>query len=120
MQLPTYDDVTRRRRADLEGHAHRTPVLTSRTLNEELGAQVFFKAENLQRMGAFKFRGGYNALSNSLTAQRKARASSRSRRATMRRRRAVRAAARLPATIVMPHDAPAPRWPPRAATAPRS
>ena len=45
----------------LKGHAHRTPVLTSRTLDAMLGAQVFMKAENLQRMGAFKFRGGYNA-----------------------------------------------------------
>ena len=42
----------------LKGHAHRTPVLTSRTLDAMLGAQVFMKAENLQRMGAFKFRGG--------------------------------------------------------------
>ncbi len=49
--------------ARLEGHAHRTPVMTSRMLDEELDAQVFFKCENFQRMGAFKFRGAYNALS---------------------------------------------------------
>jgi threonine dehydratase len=49
--------------ARIKGHAHRTPVLTSRTLDELLGAQVFMKAENLQRMGAFKFRGGYNSVS---------------------------------------------------------
>ena len=47
----------------LAGHAHRTPVMTSRTANERTGAEVFFKCENLQRMGAFKFRGAYNAMS---------------------------------------------------------
>ena len=47
----------------LAGHAHRTPVLTSRTVDERTGASVFFKCENLQRIGAFKFRGAYNALS---------------------------------------------------------
>lgn len=47
----------------LAGQAHRTPVVTSRTLDERVGAQVFLKCENLQRMGAFKFRGAYNALS---------------------------------------------------------
>ena len=41
----------------LAGHAHRTPVLTSRTANERTGAEVFFKCENFQRAGAFKFRG---------------------------------------------------------------
>ncbi|MEM5325692.1 threo-3-hydroxy-L-aspartate ammonia-lyase [Paraburkholderia sp. JHI2823] len=46
----------------LRGVAHRTPVLTSRTANERSGAQLFFKCENLQRMGAFKFRGAYNAI----------------------------------------------------------
>jgi threonine dehydratase len=47
----------------LAGHAHRTPVLTSRSVNERTGATVFFKCENLQRIGAFKFRGAYNAMS---------------------------------------------------------
>jgi threonine dehydratase len=47
----------------LAGHAHRTPVMTSRTVNERTGAEVFFKCENFQRMGAFKFRGAYNAMS---------------------------------------------------------
>src|ERR1700722_14915611 len=46
----------------LAGIAHRTPVVTSRTLDARLGAHVFFKCENLQRMGAFKFRGAYNRL----------------------------------------------------------
>jgi threonine dehydratase len=49
-------------RRRLEGVAHRTPVLTSRQFDEESGARVFFKAENLQRGGAFKFRGAYNKL----------------------------------------------------------
>ena len=60
--LPTYSDIESAAQR-LKGVAHRTPVKTSRRLNEELGAQVFFKCENEQRMGAFKFRGGYNALS---------------------------------------------------------
>jgi threonine dehydratase len=47
----------------IDGVAHRTPVITSRTLNERVGAEVFLKAENLQRIGAFKFRGAFNAIS---------------------------------------------------------
>ena len=47
----------------LAGHAHRTPVMTSRTVDARTGARVFFKCENLQRIGAFKFRGAYNAVS---------------------------------------------------------
>lgn len=91
----------------IEGVAHRTPVLTSRTLDALLGCQVFLKAENLQRMGAFKFRGGYNAV-NALTDAQRARgvvAFSSGNHA-----QAVALAAKLhgcPATIVMPHDAPA-------------
>ena len=49
--------------ARLAGVAHRTPVMTSRTVNRRVGAEVFFKCENFQRAGAFKFRGAYNALS---------------------------------------------------------
>jgi threonine dehydratase len=60
--LPTAADVLAAAER-LRGIAHRTPVMTSRTLDERLGAQVFFKCENLQRMGAFKFRGAYNAVS---------------------------------------------------------
>lgn len=62
MTLPTYDDV-RAAAGRLRGVAHRTPVLTSRGVNARTGATVFFKAENLQRAGAFKFRGAFNALS---------------------------------------------------------
>src|SRR5687768_16185658 len=61
MQLPTFDDV-RAAAARLKGVAHRTPVLTSTTADDLLGAKLFFQCENFQRMGAFKFRGGYNAL----------------------------------------------------------
>ncbi|HKC44307.1 MAG TPA: threo-3-hydroxy-L-aspartate ammonia-lyase, partial [Burkholderiales bacterium] len=48
--------------ARLAGHAHRTPAMTSRMVHARVGAEVFFKCENFQRMGAFKFRGAYNAL----------------------------------------------------------
>lgn len=47
----------------LKGHAHVTPVITSQTLDDLTGARIFFKCENFQRMGAFKFRGAYNAMS---------------------------------------------------------
>jgi threo-3-hydroxy-L-aspartate ammonia-lyase len=93
--------------ARLQGVAHRTPMLRSRTLDELLGLQVFMKAENLQRMGAFKFRGAYNAV-NALGAAERSRgvvAFSSGNHA-----QAVALAARMhgcPATIVMPHDAPA-------------
>ena len=47
----------------LEGRAHTTPVATSSTLDEHLGAEVFFKCENFQKVGAFKFRGAFNTIS---------------------------------------------------------
>jgi len=59
--LPTYQDVVDAA-TRLEGAANATPVLTSRTIDEEVGAKVFFKCENYQRTGSFKFRGAYNAL----------------------------------------------------------
>ena len=92
--------------ARIRGVAHRTPVLTSRTLNVMLGCSVFMKAENLQRMGAFKFRGGYNAV-NALSDAQRARgvvAFSSGNHA-----QAVALAAQLHgchATIVMPYDTP--------------
>jgi threonine dehydratase len=91
----------------LRGIAHRTPVLRSSTLDEMLGAQVFMKAENLQRMGAFKFRGGYNAVNVLRDAQRARGVVAFS---SGNHAQAVALAARLHgcrATIVMPHDAPA-------------
>jgi len=61
-ELPTFDDVLQAA-ARIHGVANRTPVMESRTLNEITGAEVYLKCENFQRMGAFKFRGAYNALS---------------------------------------------------------
>ena len=69
--LPTYDDVVRAS-ATLKGVALRTPVMTSRTADRLVGANIFFKCENLQRMGAFKFRGGYNAIANLTPEQKRA------------------------------------------------
>jgi threonine dehydratase len=69
--LPTYDDVVHAS-ATLQSVAHRTPVMTSRTADRLTGAQIFFKCENLQRMGAFKFRGGYNAIANLTPEQKRA------------------------------------------------
>ena len=69
--LPTYDDVVRAS-ATLKGVAHRTPIMTSTTADRATRAQLFFKCENLQRMGAFKFRGGYNAIANLSAEQRRA------------------------------------------------
>ncbi|MGH3666035.1 MAG: threo-3-hydroxy-L-aspartate ammonia-lyase [Egibacteraceae bacterium] len=102
-------DVTdvRAAAARLEGIAHRTPVLTSRTLDRRTGATVYLKAECFQRAGAFKFRGAYNAVSSLEDAalSRGVAAFSSGNHA-----QAVALAARLcgsSATIVMPTDAPA-------------
>jgi threonine dehydratase len=87
----------------LAGVAHRTPVLTSRTLNERAGAEVFVKAENMQRIGAFKFRGAYNAITAMAPAGVAAVSSG-------NHAQAVALSAQLhavPATIIMPEDAPA-------------
>lgn len=92
--------------ARLRGHAHRTPVITSRALDDRLGLQVFMKAENLQRTGAVKFRGGYNAVNALNGAQRAAGVVAFS---SGNHAQAVALAAQLHgcrATIVMPRDAP--------------
>jgi len=105
-KLPTYDDVVAAA-GRIEGIAHRTPVLTSRILDDEMGAHVFFKCENLQRMGAFKFRGAFNALAKFDAAQRKAGVIAFS---SGNHAQGIALAARelgVPATIVMPQDAPA-------------
>ncbi|MEU2954434.1 threo-3-hydroxy-L-aspartate ammonia-lyase [Streptomyces xanthochromogenes] len=105
-QLPTYDDVVRAHER-IAPQAHRTPVLTSRLTDAELGLSLFLKCENLQRMGAFKFRGAYNALSLFDADQRRAGVVAYS---SGNHAQAVALAASLlgiPATIVMPHDAPA-------------
>lgn len=104
--LPTYDDVVRAA-GRIAGIANRTPVLTSRTVNDAFGAEVFFKCENMQRMGAFKFRGACNALARFTPEQRRAGVVAFS---SGNHAQAIALAARLldmPATIVMPHDAPA-------------
>ena len=106
MQLPTYDDVVAAA-LRLEGHAQRTPVLRSATADARWGAQFFFKCENFQRMGAFKFRGAFNALSKFDAAQHRAGAITFS---SGNHAQAVALSARLlgmPALIVMPKDAPA-------------
>lgn len=90
----------------LDGVAHRTPVVTSSRLDADLGLEVHLKCENLQRMGAFKFRGAYNALSRLDEAARAAGVVAFS---SGNHAQAVALAARLlgiPATIVMPTDAP--------------
>ncbi|MFG3255108.1 threo-3-hydroxy-L-aspartate ammonia-lyase [Streptomyces sp. NPDC048172] len=103
---PTYDDVVRAHER-IAPHARRTPVLTSRMTDEELGASFFFKAENTQRMGAFKFRGAFHALSRFDEEQRRAGVVAYS---SGNHAQAVALSARIlgiPATIVMPLDAPA-------------
>ncbi len=90
----------------LRGVAHRTPVMTSRTANALSGAELFFKCENLQRMGAFKFRGAYNALSQFSPEQREKGAIAYS---SGNHAQAIALSARLlgmRAAIVMPSDAP--------------
>ena len=93
----------------LRGVAHRTPARTSRTVDERTGATVHFKCENFQRMGAFKFRGAYNALARFTPEQRRAGVIAFS---SGNHAQAVALSARLlgmPSVIVMPKDAPAPK-----------
>ena len=102
----TYADIEAAARR-LEGVAHRTPVATSRSFDELAGCHAFFKCENLQRMGAFKFRGAYNALSLLSPEERKRGVVAFS---SGNHAQAVALAGRLlgiPTTIVMPADAPA-------------
>ncbi len=103
---PDYAAVARAA-ARIAGAAHRTPVLTSRTADALVGGTLFFKCENLQRAGAFKFRGAYNALAALPEAQRRRGAVAFS---SGNHAQAMALAGRLqgaPVTIVMPHDAPA-------------
>ena len=93
--------------ARLQGHAHRTPVLRSRTADERTGAQVYFKCENFQHMGAFKFRGAYNALAQFTPEQRLGGVIAFS---SGNHAQAIALSARLlgmPSVIVMPADSPA-------------
>lgn len=104
--LPTYDDVIAASER-IKGHARKTPVMTSRTADEQLGAKLFFKCENFQRAGAFKFRGAFNALSKLTPEQRKAGVVVFS---SGNHAQGIALSAQLlgvPATIIMPEDAPA-------------
>ena len=104
MSEVTFSDVTAAAET-LHGVATRTPVLSSRQADETSGARLFFKCENFQRAGAFKFRGAYNTLSRFNVEQRRAGAVAFS---SGNHAQAVALAARLlamPAVIVMPHDA---------------
>jgi threonine ammonia-lyase medium form len=90
----------------LVGHAHHTPVVTSRTFDQIAGCQVFFKCENLQRGGAFKFRGAYNTLSQLTPEQRQRGVVAFS---SGNHAQGLALAAKvlgIPATVVMPSDAP--------------
>jgi threonine dehydratase len=104
--LATYDDVAAAAER-IAGIAHRTPVLTSRTADARAGATLFFKAENLQRGGAFKFRGACNAIAR-LPSEAKRRGvvafSSGNHAQAIAYAGALQG---VPAVIIMPHDAPA-------------
>ena len=104
--MPTYEDVAAAARR-IEGHAHRTPVLRSSSVDARTGANVFFKCENFQRMGAFKFRGAFNALAKLAADERRRGVIAFS---SGNHAQAVALAGReldIRATIVMPRNAPA-------------
>lgn len=101
----TYDDVVAAH-GRIAGAAHRTPVLTSTTANKLAGAELYFKAENFQRMGAFKFRGAYNAIARLMPEQKDAGVIAYS---SGNHAQAIALAANLlgaSSVIVMPEDAP--------------
>ncbi len=104
--LPNYADVAAAAQV-LTGQVHRTPVLRSRRLDARAGAQIHLKAEHLQRVGAFKFRGALTALSAFTEEQRRRGVVAFS---SGNHAQAIALAARelgMPAVIIMPHDAPA-------------
>ena len=106
MTLPTFSDVESAAR-QIAGVAHRTPVATSRSIDSRTGAQLFFKCENLQRAGAFKFRGAYNALSRLSADERRRGVVTFS---SGNHAQAIALAGQvldIPRVIVMPSDAPA-------------
>ncbi|HEQ1856967.1 TPA: threo-3-hydroxy-L-aspartate ammonia-lyase [Providencia alcalifaciens] len=105
LTLPTYQNVEAAAQR-IAGIAHKTPVMTSTTVNNEFGAELFFKCENFQRMGAFKFRGALNALSQLTPAQKKAGVIAFS---SGNHAQGIALAAQIlniPATILMPIDSP--------------
>jgi threonine dehydratase len=104
--VPTFADIERAA-SRIAGVAHRSPVVTSRSADERTGARLFFKCENLQRAGAFKFRGAYNALSCLSPVERRRGVVAFS---SGNHAQAVALAGQLldtPRVIVMPRDAPA-------------
>jgi threonine dehydratase len=104
--LPTFSDIESAAQ-QIAGVAHRTPVATSRAINARTGAELFFKCENLQRAGAFKFRGAYNALSRLSADERRRGVVTFS---SGNHAQAVALAGQvldIPRVIVMPSDAPA-------------
>jgi threo-3-hydroxy-L-aspartate ammonia-lyase len=106
MELPSYADVVEAAER-IRGVAHKTPVLTSTTANLIAGAELFFKCENFQRMGAFKFRGAYNSVAQFSAEQRNAGVLTYS---SGNHAQAIALSAKLlgiKATIIMPNDAPA-------------
>jgi threo-3-hydroxy-L-aspartate ammonia-lyase len=106
MNLPTFADVESAA-TQIAGAAHKTPVATSNTIDARTGARLFFKCENLQRAGAFKFRGAYNALSRLDADQRRRGVVTFS---SGNHAQAIALAGQLlniPRVIVMPSDAPA-------------
>lgn len=106
MELATYADIVDAAER-IRGVAHRTPVLTSSTANFLSRAELFFKCENFQRMGAFKFRGAYNSVAQFSDKQRKAGVLTYS---SGNHAQAIALSAKLldiKATIIMPNDAPA-------------
>ncbi|QAV24664.1 threo-3-hydroxy-L-aspartate ammonia-lyase [Proteus hauseri] len=105
LSAPVYQDVINAHQRILP-YINKTPVFTSRTINEITGAQFYFKCENFQRMGAFKFRGAMNALSQFSEQQRKNGVVTFS---SGNHAQAIALSAKLlgiPATIIMPEDAP--------------
>jgi threonine dehydratase len=105
-KLPTFESI-REAAQRLARQAHRTPIATSRTLHELIGAEVYCKCENLQRAGAFKFRGAYNTMSQLSPEQRQRGVVSFS---SGNHAQAVALVGKLlhtPTVIVMPDDAPA-------------
>jgi threonine dehydratase len=104
--LPTYADIEVAA-GRIEGVAHHTPALTSATANRRTAASLVFKPENLQRMGAFKFRGGYNAIAALSAQQKKAGVVTYS---SGNHAQAIAYSGQLlgvPTVIIMPEDAPA-------------
>lgn len=104
--MTDYSDIEAASRRIL-GVAHRTPVLTSRTADQLAGASLFFKCENFQRMGAFKFRGACNAIGRFSDEQRRAGVLTYS---SGNHAQAIALSAslvRIKSAIIMPHDAPA-------------